>query len=186
MSTEAELERLRRDVQYLKDRADILDCIAAHARGCDRHDVALLTNTYHDDGADEHGKMTIPGPEYAAWANGVHGATSQAHMHNITTHTCTIEGDEAHAESYVLVALLAKDGKGATIMCGRYVDRLERREGTWKLAVRRATVELAFTADASLLQSEFFRSQQFVKGTRDRSDLSYERPLAIDTAAARW
>src|SRR4029434_6677061 len=55
VSTEAELERLRRDVQYLKDRADILDCIAAHARGCDRHDVALLTNTYHDDGADEHG-----------------------------------------------------------------------------------------------------------------------------------
>jgi hypothetical protein len=130
--------------------------------------------------------MTIPGPEYAAWANGVHGATSQAHMHNITTHTCTIEGDEAHAESYVLVALLSNDGRGATIMCGRYVDRLERRGGAWKLAVRRATVELAFTADASLLQTEFFKNQRFIKGTRDRSDLSYEQPLAIDTTAARW
>ena len=130
--------------------------------------------------------MKIPGPEYAAWANAVHGATSQAHMHHITTHTCKIDGDEAHAESYVLVALLAKDGKSATMMCGRYIDRLERRDGAWKLAVRRATVELAFAADASLLQSEFFRNQRFIKGTRDRSDLSYERPLSIETTGERW
>ena len=186
MNTEAELDQLRRDVQYLKDRTAILDCIAAHARGCDRHDIALLTSTYHDDGIDEHGKMKIPGPEYATWANGVHGASSQAHMHHITTHTCTIEGDEAHAESYVVVTLLSHDGKGATMMCGRYVDRLERRDGAWKLAVRRATVELAFTADASLLQTEFFKNQRFIKGTRDRSDLSYQRPLSIATTAARW
>jgi len=186
VSTATELEQLRSRVQHLEDRAAILDCIAAHARGCDRHDVALLTSTYHDDGVDEHGKTRIPGPEYAAWANGVHGATSQGHMHHITTHTCTIDGDEAHAESYVFVTLLSHDGKGATIMCGRYVDRLERRDGSWKLAVRRATVELAFTADASLLQTEFFKNQRFIKGTRDRSDLSYERPLAIETTAARW
>jgi hypothetical protein len=186
MSAQIQLEELRTDVQYLKDRAAILDCVAAHARGCDRHDVTLLTSTYHDDGIDEHGKMRIPGPEYAAWANGVHGATSQAHMHHVTTHTCTIDGDEAHAESYVMVTLLSNDGKGATIMCGRYVDRLERRDGSWKLAVRRATVELAFTADASLLQSEFFKNQGFARGSRDRTDVSYERPLTIEAAAARW
>ncbi|HXK24690.1 MAG TPA: nuclear transport factor 2 family protein [Myxococcota bacterium] len=180
------IEQLQRDVQFLKDRAAILDCIAAHARGCDRHDVALLSSTYHPDGVDEHGKMKIPGPEYAAWANGVHGATSRAHMHHVTTHTCTIDGDQAHAESYVLVALLSPDGKSATVMSGRYVDRLERRDGAWKLAVRRATVELAFSADASLLQSGFFKSQGYVRGTRDRDDLSYRRPLGIDTAAERW
>jgi hypothetical protein len=186
MSTQIQLEQLRADVQYLKDRAAILDCVAAHARGCDRHDVSLLTSTYHDDGIDEHGKMRIPGPEYAAWANGVHGATSQAHMHHVTTHTCTIDGDEAHAESYVMVTLLSNDGRGATIMCGRYVDRLERRDGSWKLAVRRATVELAFTADASLLQLEFFKNQGFARGSRDRTDVSYERPLTIETTTARW
>jgi hypothetical protein len=186
MSTQTELEELRSRVQHLEDRAAILDCIAAHARGCDRHDVSLLTSTYHDDGIDEHGKAVIPGPEYAAWANGVHGASAQANMHHITTHRCEIDGDEAHAESYVLVALLARDGKTATMMCGRYIDRLERRDGVWKLAVRRTTAELAFTADASLLQSEFFRGQRFVKGSRDPSDLSYERPLSIETTAARW
>ena len=186
MTIETELENLRRVVQALKDRAAILDCIATHARGCDRHDVALLSSTYHDDGIDEHGTATIPGPEYAAWANAAHAATSDAHLHNVTTHTCEIDGDDAHAESYVVVALLGKDHKTATMMCGRYIDRLERRDGAWKIAVRRSTVELAFTADASLVQSPFFTDLGYLKGTRDRDDLSYTRPLTMETAAARW
>ena len=114
MSIETELAELRRDVRYLKDRVAVLDCIATHARGCDRHDATVLTSAYHDDSTDEHGTANILGPEYAAWANAAHAATSDTHLHNITTHTCEIDGDEAHAESYVLVTLLANDGKTAT------------------------------------------------------------------------
>jgi len=172
-----ELDQLRRDVQHLQDRVAILDCIANHARGCDRHDVGLLTSTYHDDGVDVHGSPVNPGPAYAGWANSVHAASSQNHLHNITTHTCEIDGDEAHAESYVLVTLLSPDATTATVMCGRYLDRLERRDGEWRIAVRRATVELAYSADARLLQSSFFTAQGYVHGTRDRTDLSYQRPL---------
>lgn len=172
-----ELAQLQRDVQYLKDRAAILDCIAAHARGCDRHDVDLLTSTYHDDGVDVHGSTENDGSGYAAWANGVHAATSANHLHNITTHTCEIDGDEAHAESYVLVTLLSPDSTTATVMCGRYIDRLERRDGVWRIVVRHATVEVAYTADARLLQSSFFTAQGYEHGRRDRSDLSYARPL---------
>jgi ketosteroid isomerase-like protein len=186
VNVEAELTELRRKVQHLEDRAAILDCIAAHARGCDRHDVDLLTSTYHDDGVDEHGTTINPGPDYAAWANSVHAVTSQTHLHNITTHSCEIDGDEAHAESYVLVTMLTPDGRTATVMCGRYLDRLERRDDTWRLAVRRATVELAFTADASLLASKFFKDQSYIKGTRDRTDPSYERPLSLENGSARW
>jgi hypothetical protein len=187
MTIDSELDELRRDVRYLKDRAEILDCVARHARGCDRHDVELLTNTYHHDGIDEHGDARIPGPDYAAWANGVHGASSSAHLHNITTHSCEIDGDTAHAESYVLVTLLTPDATTATVMCGRYLDRLERRDGAWRIALRRSTVELAFTADASLLQSTFFTAQHYIRGTRDVDDLSYRRPLHVDDEApARW
>ena len=38
-----ELEQLRRDVRYLKDRSEILDCIARHARGNDRHDETITS-----------------------------------------------------------------------------------------------------------------------------------------------
>src|SRR4051794_12095205 len=103
MTIDDELAALRRDVQYLQDRAAILDCIARHACGCDRHDVELLTSAYHDDAVDEHGTAVVPGPEYAAWANRVHATTSDNHLHNVTTHSCDIDGDTAHAESYVMV-----------------------------------------------------------------------------------
>lgn len=181
-----ELEQLRRDVQYLKDRADIADCIAQHARGCDRHDVDLLASAYAEDSLDEHGVTTNRGREYPAWANAVHAASSTAHLHNITTHRCDIDGDRAHAESYVLVTLLSADGTTATVMCGRYIDRLEQRDGAWRIVVRRSTVELAFTADASILHSRFFTAQHYLRGTRDTNDLSYARPLDVNIEATRW
>jgi ketosteroid isomerase-like protein len=187
MNTEEELRRLRRDVQYLMDRAAILDCIATHARGCDRHDSDLITSAYHGDGVDEHGYGINPGPEYADFINAAHAGTSQVHTHNITTHSCEIDGDVAHCESYVLVGLLGHDGKTAQLISGRYLDRVERQDGVWRIAVRRSTVELMFTADASVLQSKFFKEKGYQRGTRDKRDLSYQRPLLLDTPPpARW
>ncbi|MET7782254.1 MULTISPECIES: nuclear transport factor 2 family protein [Streptomyces] len=186
-SGSSRLAQLERNVRYLMDRTAILDCVAQHARGHDRHDSDLLTAAYHTDGIDEHGHSVNPGPQYADWANAVHAASAQLHTHNITTHTCEIDGNTAHCESYVLVGLLHHDGRTAQLMSGRYLDRLERRDGTWRIAARRSTVELALTADASLLQSSFFTKQGFVKGTRDTTDLSYQRPLRHDTEPPeRW
>jgi hypothetical protein len=182
-----EIEQLKQDVQYLKDRSDIYDCIARHARGHDRHDVALITSTYHDDGVDEHGYAVNPGPEYAAWANAQHAASSASHLHNITTHVCELDGDVANCESYVMVVLLGPDAKSTTIMNGRYVDRLEKRDGVWRIAVRRSTVDAVIAGDASILSHPYFRQQGYIKGTRDHTDISYGRPIALeDGDPARW
>lgn len=184
---EAALETMRRDIGYLKDRLAIQDCIASHARGHDRHDVELLTDAYHKDGVDEHGFAINAGPNYAAWSNQIHAAGSALHLHNITTHLCEIDGDTAHAESYVIVALLNPDGKSARLINGRYIDRLERRDGAWKIALRRSTVDVLIAGDASILQSPLFAKQGYIKGMRDKSDLCYQRPLSLDdTPADRW
>ena len=71
-----------------------------------------------------------------------------------------------------------------TLMGGRYLDRLERRDGTWRIALRRCTIEWSMSGDASLLDSGAFAG--FIKGTWDRTDPSYARPLQIDDPAARW
>jgi hypothetical protein len=184
--SEAELEDLRRDVRYLMDRHAIYDCVAQHSRGCDRHDVDLITAAYHPDAVDEHGSSQNSGSEYAGWANASHAATSKVHTHNITTHSCAIEGDTAHAESYVIVVLLGADGKTAQFISGRYIDRLERREGTWRIELRRSTVEVMFLADASVLQSSFFTKMGYIVGDRSKDDPSYARPLSLDSAATRW
>ena len=93
-----ELTELRADVQFLKDRFEIQDCIARHARGHDRHDAELLTSTYHADGVDEHGHVVNSGPDYAPWANQTHAMSSSSHLHNVTTHLCEIDGDDAHLD----------------------------------------------------------------------------------------
>jgi len=187
MTIDTGLDTLQKDVRYLLDRTEILDCIARHARGCDRRDIDLISSAYHADGVDEHGHAVNAGPEYGQWANATHAETSRVHTHNITTHTCDIDGETAHTESYVLVILIGVDGKSAQFITGRYIDRLSRRDGQWRIAVRRSTVEGMFLADARVLQSSFFTEKGYLVGTRDRSDLSYERPLSIDTPArARW
>jgi SnoaL-like domain len=187
MTADTGFDALEKKVRYLMDRTEILDCVSRHARGSDRHDIDLITSAYHDDGVDEHGHAVNQGPKYGEWANTTHAETSRVHTHNITTHTCEIDGDTAHAESYAIVVLIGADTKNAQFITGRYIDRLERRDGQWRIAVRRSTVEGMFLADARVLQSSFFTEKGYQLGTRDRSDLSYERPLTVDTAApARW
>jgi hypothetical protein len=181
------LDDVARDVAYLKDRQDILDVINRHARGCDRHDAELIDSTYWPDGTDEHGVSVNAGSDYGTWANEVHAASSSAHLHHVTTINCEVSGDIAHAESYVMVVLLAPNEKSVQVMTGRYLDRLERRNGMWRIAVRRSTVEASFAADASILQNQFFLQQQYLRGTRQRDDLSYVRPLTMDAPApTRW
>lgn len=180
------LDELHSNVQYLLDRLAILDCIAQHARGHDRHDVDLLTEAYHTDGVDEHGYAINPASKYAEWANAAHAAGSLLHTHNITTHVCEIEGDVAHCESYVMVCLLNNDGKSARIISGRYIDRLERRDDEWKIALRRTTVDLLLSGDASILQAPIFKEQGYAKGLRDKNDVSYLRPLTLDKKTETW
>ena len=179
-----ELDALRRRLQYVEDRIAILDVINNQSRGHDRHDAELMGSVYHEDGVDEHGPVVKFGPEYGEWANAAHTGVFEDHLHNITTHTCEINGDEAHAESYVMGAMRAKGGKVVSLMGGRYIDRLERRDGVWKIALRRCTLEWMMSGDSSVMASGAVKG--FIKGRWDRTDPSYARPLQQDSPVDRW
>lgn len=185
MTEAIDLARLAADVQHLKDRQAIADVVNRHARGHDRFDLEIMASCYHVDGFDEHGFAINPGPEYGDWANRIHAGGSQLNLHNITTHTCEIDGDTAHAESYVMVGLLDPDGVTVRFINGRYVDRLEKRDGEWRIALRRCTLDFMFQADAKMLQSPYIKSGGWIKGQRDESDVSYQRPLSLDKEVER-
>lgn len=184
MTDSDQLEQLRKRVQYLEDRTAILDCVMNQARGHDRHDAELMSNVYFEDGIDEHGPTVKTGPEYGDWANQAHTAVFEDHLHNITTHTCEIDGDEAHAESYVMGAMRVKGGKIVSLMGGRYLDRLERRDGVWRIALRRCTIEWMISGDSSILGKGAVKG--FIKGQWDKTDASYLRPLKLDDPVERW
>ncbi len=185
MSTDDRLAALERKMQYLTDRQEILDCVVHLARANDRFEAELQTASYHADGFHEVASTPIPGPLIGAHSNTAHAKICEANLHHVTMQSCEIDGDTAHAESYVIGMFLDKEIKRSRILSGRYIDRLEKRDGTWKIVVRRATVEIILEGNAAMLNLPFFRDRGYLKGSRDKSDLSYVRPLTLD-GGERW
>ena len=179
-----ELETLKRTVRGLQDRQDILDCIVREARGRDRHDAALTSSCYWEDGSDEHGPIIAPGPVYGERANKGHAAFFAANCHNLANHSCEIVGDTAYCETYVVGGLLAPDEKTCRIAPGRYIDQLERRGGEWRILRRRTIVDMVVEGDASWLHSPAVAG--FLRGARSKADPSYARPVAPQPEDARW
>ena len=125
MSSEDRLAELERKLQYLTDRQEILDCVIRNSRGNDRFDAELVTSTYHADGWHELGHSRISGPEYGDHANHAHAAICEVNLHNVTMQSCEIDGDVAHAESYVIGLFAYKGVETSLMLAGRYLDRLE-------------------------------------------------------------
>lgn len=183
------IEDLAATVRWLKDRQDIYDVIVREARGRDRQDEALTASCYWPDGFDEHGPYITPAPDYPARANMGHAAFFAATSHNITNHSCQIEGDTAHCETYVVGALLTKDEATCRIAPGRYIDRLERRANAqgvseWRILHRRCIVDMAIEGSAEWLASPAVAG--FLKPLWSREDVSYQRPVTVGTDGQRW
>ncbi|HLW94760.1 MAG TPA: nuclear transport factor 2 family protein [Solirubrobacteraceae bacterium] len=162
-------------LRYLIDRQEILDCIHRYCRGLDRHDDLLLESAFHPDAIDNHGSWKGGREEFVRLANHECHEGLLAHQHHVTTHNCDIDGDVAHTETYVL--FIHRRGDERTVLCGggRYIDRLERRGGEWRIARRRLVMDLSMTADGS----EFGAFAAYPSGRWDGTDVSYERPLEI-------
>ena len=163
-------------LQRLLDREAIRDVIHRFARGLDRHDDELVASAYHADALDHHGGFLGRPEEFISWANALHAADWVAHHHHLTTHTIEVDGDVAHAETYCIGTFLRRDEPLVDIAGGRYVDRLERRDGDWRIVAREALIEWACVADAAASRFAFGVAGD---GRWDRSDRSYERPLTV-------
>ncbi len=173
--TAPDIQDLARKVELLLDRQAIHDCVQRYCRGIDRHDEAILESVFHPDAIDNHGRFVGHVPEFIKFANDGHAQNTLSHTHNITCHFAEIEGSTAHAESYVIFCLRQKDEKIVHVGGGRYIDRLEKRDGEWKIVRRRLVMDWRFEGDASVWKQ---RPTQSV-GTWDKNDLSYMRPFEL-------
>jgi hypothetical protein len=185
MDNDERLAALEAKMEELLDRQAIFECIKRNARGNDRFDKDLVTASYHSDGLHEVGANRVPGPAYGEHANQAHGKLFDATLHNVTMHSCEIDGDVAHAESYSLGMFLDKGGETGRVLAGRYIDRLEKRDGEWRIVLRRSTVEVALEGRAALPTGALLPGSGYLRGSRDRADPSYERPLTAESGE-RW
>jgi hypothetical protein len=171
---------LNAQVQQLADRQAILDCLCRYARGIDRDDIDLVASAYHPDALDDHGFIVGSGREMAERVFVMH-KESPACQHHITNHTAEIDGDTAHAETYYISINRAPSGS-VSVATGRYIDRFERRDGEWRIAARQVVTETVI--DGKVDEGMQAVARAFAPFSRDRSDLSYRRPLTVTRRSA--
>jgi SnoaL-like domain len=161
----------------LLDRQDILDCLVRFSRAMDRFDRDLFLSAFHPDAIIAAGPF-VGGPEALYdWAVPMHDQGQISTHHNLLNHTCDIDGDTAHTETYYLFVGRNRDDTN-WIAGGRYIDRFERRKGEWRIALRTNAIE--WSGMVPTLPLPFGDVPDiFVNGTpsRGKSDPSYTRPL---------
>ena len=159
-------------IRDLLDRQAIHDVMMRYCRGVDRLDADLIASAYHPDAYDDHCGREFTGatvgPEIARWM----GETMEMTSHQITNQTIAIDSDFAGSESYYTETHILKAGDGPRakgVVVGRYVDRLERRGGDWRIIHRRVVME-----SGSDLPIDEVSEQMIAKlWTTDRNDPSY-------------
>lgn len=173
------------DTLRLADRIEIQDCLNRYIRGVDRRNWDLVRSAYHVDAHDDHGN----------YKGGIDGfieslvkrhATIEQSMHVVGNQVIEFDGpDGALVETYFITHQrispeagdsrlpylrgrpIAADQAVETEVIGRYVDRMTRRDGAWR--IQRRTVVFEVFRGQPAPAGGGLRSNWAV-GTRDGND----------------
>jgi hypothetical protein len=116
-------------LDYLMSRLDIIDCINRIARGVDRLDRDIFRSGYHQDAILDFGTHIGSPEQHMDFFFDLHAKAQTRTAHTICNHTCEIDGDVAHTETYYIYGSENTSGTPVTVAGGRYVDKFERRDG---------------------------------------------------------
>ena len=167
------------EIDYLRSRMDILDCINRIARGVDRLDPETFRTGYHDDAVLDFGTHIGTPAQHIAFFFELHRTMQHAHAHTICNHVCEIDGDVAHAETYFIFASENVSGVPTTVAGGRYVDKFERRNGRWAIAIRKCLTTWNMTPESEVSKQIAAAFALVGRNNRGHDDVSYERPMTV-------
>lgn len=176
----ATLARHEKILRELRDWQEIIDITYRFSRGVNRLDKELLRSVFHPDAIDDHSFFVGGRDDLLDWIDTVYTNISVT-QHFVTNQTIDLDGDTAHVESYWFVANVGLEGVNVILRGGRYIDRFERREGRWAIAARACLVEWnAGTNGMAIPPDVMAKLRETGKSAKDKSDLSYQRPLKIE------
>jgi hypothetical protein len=168
------------------DKARITEVITLAARAADRLDMTLLRSLFHPDATDDHGGM-YSGPienAYTFLAQRAEGSTTTTEhvLHQVLVE---VDGDVANSETYATACHHRDiDGRRCDEFLGlRYLDRLERRDGEWRISARKVVWDwwrtLPTTAPTLWKDPD---DPRFARGVRGPEDPSYAWFAGTETA----
>jgi ketosteroid isomerase-like protein len=169
-------QALEAGLRELLDKQAITELVHAYCRAVDRRDVAACRELYHPDALDDHGSY------YQGSAQGYLDALPQmmapvrVMQHHITTLNIRLDGDYAESEAYGL-AVHQMQGEGEAlsdlVVGTRFLDKFERRGGTWKFSHRSHALDWVATQSPSRLGTGGAQFEASPRGREDESDPSY-------------
>jgi SnoaL-like domain len=193
------MEKIPAKVQQLIDRQEIYDVLTRYCRALDRCDVELMKSVYWPDGFDDHGVFAGNAQQFAEFIVREIQTWFEVTMHAICNVHMEVKENVAFTESY-LFAYHRVSGQGRMVeevfgpsyikqlagrdtgpvphdflFGGRYVDRLEKRDGEWRIAKRTVVMDWNINQpNRSIWDEGMFRVLK-TYGTRDRTDPGYQR-----------
>lgn len=133
------IEKVAKFQAEAADRQAITDCLYLYSRGVDRADAELLRQVFWPD-ATIIGELFSGGPqEFIGFSVPASLKNWDRMMHLITNSVIRIVGERAAVESYFYGYHVAHgNGRsdvpaGDLVICGRYLDRFEKRNDEWRI-----------------------------------------------------
>jgi len=163
---------MNESLDELVAQSAIRDVQMRYCRAVDRMDFDLLRTCFHADALADYGFFVGSIDDFIGMAR--EGLKAYAGTTHFTGNQLVeVHGDSAWAEHYTVAThRCPADDNGPVrdfVTAIRYVDRLERREGDWRIAKRVLILDWWRTDPVT----EFGAAPQVQVGKRDRSDASY-------------
>jgi hypothetical protein len=149
---------------------EIRDVLIRYTRGIDRRDRELVRSCYHPDAHDDHGPFKGSVDDFLDWLEAMHAYFAST-MHFIGNQLVEVRGDVADAESYCVAyhrrAAVGREPAYDLVIGLRYVDRLERRDGEWRIADRLCVFDWTRRDDVT---AEWEMGPEVVRGVAGPTD----------------
>ena len=144
------------NLEELLDKQAVYEVVLRYCRGIDRLDLETVRDCYHPDGVDHHTGFSGTRDEYVLWV-GEGLRRFDGTMHFVGNHLAEVEGDVAFSETYGNAHHWGtpREDPALNFVSGfRYVDRFERRDGTWRIAERHAVREWTRAIPAEVVREK--------------------------------
>lgn len=176
-------------------RRDVYEVLTRYSRALDRADAELMKTVYWPDGIDNHGVFNGNAAEFAEFIVREIQNWFEVTVHGLMNVHMEIAGDVACTETYLFAYHKVRADKAEGIFGsrymqmfdlsrldrrdhhfyfgGRYLDRLERRGGEWKIAIRQVVMDWNDNKPSGeILDQGMFETLQ-PRGLRGHEDLVF-------------
>jgi hypothetical protein len=161
-------------LQEMLDEFQLRKLVHTYCRAVDRGDFAQLKTLYHRDAVDAHGTFSEGSADQFVDQLAAAHPYIRSMQHNVTTTNFAIDGHTAEGEVYTIAVhtLAGRDRDVDLVVGGRYLDRYEKRDGTWKIVERTIVTDWARVTDPSSMDFGHPITKDTLKGLPGEDDPS--------------